>query len=223
MGARWGEIWARLRAYRPKIGTAFLTYVSLRDHVPKGGTTERYRFHEVTSGSDPMLARFAPRWQQRQTRPLLDEGAWYALVALDGDDVVGHVWVASDKVRGVANGVINVELCEGECYAFDLYLHPDHRRASLGSEIGDRLIQTFVDRGYEYAYTHVLFTNAGSVLWHHAFGFNWVQVFNFLTIGPRIWWCLPFGAAPRFGPLSRRGRHSEDHPDPPFGGAMIPH
>jgi ribosomal protein S18 acetylase RimI-like enzyme len=223
MGATTRTRWDRVVAHRPRIGTAFLTYLHLADHTVPHDTGGRYRFHEITSGSDPMLARFAPRWQQRLTRRLLDEGAWYALVALDGDEVAAHVWVASRTVKGRFNGVVDLRLAEDEAYAFDLYIRPGHRRASLGNEMGDRLIRTFKARGIEWAYTHVLFDNPGSVIWHHTFGYNWVQIFNYLTIGPRIWWRLPFGTCPRFGPMSRRGRHSTASPEAPFGGAMLPH
>jgi GNAT superfamily N-acetyltransferase len=217
---RWRNL---LAEHRPKVGSAFLTYLHLPDHEVPHDTGGRYCFHEVTSGSDPMLARFAPRWQQRLAAPLLDDGSWYALVALEDGEIVAHVWVASRSVRGWFNGVVDLRLRDDEAYAFDLYIRPEHRRASLGNEMGFRLVQTFRDRGVDWAYTHVLFENAGSVIWHHTFGYNWVQMFNYLTIGPRIWWRFPFSASPRFGPMSRTGRHSMADPPNPFGGAMLPH
>jgi hypothetical protein len=117
---------------------------------------------------------------------------------------------------------MNVRLRPDEVYVWDLFIDPAHRNMVLSQEMGFALVRTFVARGASYGLTHVLHSNSGSILWHHLFGFGVVQTFNFFHIGDRILWKIPFGECPRFGPLSRQGRHSQAEPEPFFGTALIP-
>jgi len=213
-----------VKGWKPEMGTAFLTYIEMAPNVGREfETSPQYRLSEVTAADDPAFD-LMPRWQAALARDLVVAGRWCHLVAYDTEtgDKVGHVWVTLESTSGLANGVMNVRLRHDEAYVFDLFIDPRHRRAALGNAMGQWLIQTFESRGVAWGLTHVMYDNAASVMWHHMFGFNWMQVFNYVHIGDRIWWKVPFGECPRFGPLSRRGRHSMAEPPDPFGGALIP-
>ena len=212
----------KIAAWRPRVGTAFLTYLDLEGSDVSQPLDDRYSFKVVESSADPLLGRFAPRWQRRFAGPRLDAGDWYALVILEGDKVIGHFWAALRPSNNPLSGAMRIRLRQDEAYGFDLYLNPDHRRGSIGTFVADATISELKLRGVRVGYTHVLFDNPASVLWHDSIGFNWVQMFNYINIGPRIWWKLPFSESPRYGPLSRRGRHNEADPQMPFGGALIP-
>jgi ribosomal protein S18 acetylase RimI-like enzyme len=214
------------------VTTAFLSYIDIHakleqmraeeaDH--RESTEDRYRFHEIVSADDPELA-FAPRWQRRLCRTEMDRGAWYCLVAHDlaTGTKVGHVWSTTESASGLRNGIANVRLAPDEVYVWDLYIDPAHRNLVLSQEIGRALIRTFDARGKRWGLTHVLFDNAASVMWHHLFGFDVAQLVNFVRIGERVLWKVPFGESPRFGPLSRAGRHSLDDPPDPFGLSFVP-
>jgi GNAT superfamily N-acetyltransferase len=153
----------------------------------------------------------------------LDAGDWYAMAILDGDQVVGRVWMATRVDNQLLNGIMHVRLRDDEAYGFDLYIEPEHRRGSISSFIADACISELQRRGTRIGYTHLMFDNPPSVMWHHMVGFNWLQVYNMISIGERFVMKIPFSESPRFGPLSRRGRHSEEPPPDPFGGALIPH
>ena len=73
-----------------------------------------------------------------------------------------------------------------------------------------------------WGYTHVLMDNPSSVIWHHMFGFDAVQTVNCVNIGDRYWWKVPFSASPRFGPLSRHGRHDDESAADPIGSGLLP-
>jgi ribosomal protein S18 acetylase RimI-like enzyme len=211
-----------LKDYRPKFGTAFLTYLDLPSSTHEQALDTSLEARVVESSSDPLLARFAPRWQQKVAGPRLDAGDWYALVILDGDTIVGHFWATLRTGRGLFNGMMNVSLQDDESYGFDLYISPEYRRGSIGAFVADTTIAELQRRGAKIGYTHLIYDNAESVLWHDSIGFNWVQVFNYFNFGPRIWWKIPFSESPRFGPLSRKGRHTQPEPSPPFGGSLLP-
>jgi L-amino acid N-acyltransferase YncA len=212
-----------LEEYRPRVGTAFLTALDI-DGVepPDVDLPEGFTSRIITSGDDPLLLTFSPSWQRRMAAERLDSGDWYVLVILDGDKLIGHFWASMISTKGLFNGVIDVNVGADEAYGFDLYLHPDYRRGKIGNFVANSTIMSLRERNVKVGYTHVLFDNAPSIFWHHGVGFNWVQVFNYVNIGPRIWWKIPFSASPRYGPLSRKGRFNDKNPQMPFGSSMLP-
>ncbi len=213
------------------MGTAYLTYINIPEKLTQIGAleaeaepgTETYRFHEITSADDPELA-FAPAWQRRLCATHMASGAWYCLVAYERETgrKVAHVWTTTETTRGLLNGVMNLKLAPDEVYVWDLFIDASHRGLGLGQSLGRALIRTFDARGKRWGLTHVLYDNAPSILWHHMFGFSWMQLFNYIKIGDRIWLKVPYAECPRFGPLSPQGRHSMAEPDDPFGGALVP-
>ena len=212
-----------VKGYRPKVGTAFVTYLDLdATQAPEVELPPQFRDVLIDSSSHPLLPRFSPRWQRRIAGPRLDAGDWYAVAMLDDDHIFGHFWLTLRNGQGLFNGIPNLHLGADEAYGFDLYLDPDYRRGNMSLWAAKVTIDTLRSKGASIGYTHVLHDNPGSVLWHHGIGFNWVQVFNYLNVGPRIWWRIPMSESPRYGPLSRRGRHTEDDPQLPFGGQMLP-
>ncbi|HKY14990.1 MAG TPA: hypothetical protein VJM33_08690 [Microthrixaceae bacterium] len=215
----------RLKQYKPEFGSAFLMYFDVQAHVGREfETNERYVLRRVVELDDPEIDRL-PKWQRPLAREHLADESWIYVVATDtesGDMKVGHVWMTVTSVSGFGNGVMNVKLAPMEVYVFDLYIHPDHRRAALGNGLACWLVNNMGRVGYEWGYTHVLYDNAASVMWHHMFGFNWMQLFNYVHLGDRFWFKVPFSDSPRYGPLSRRGRHSDPDPQDPFGGAILP-
>jgi hypothetical protein len=221
----------RLANLRPRMRTAYLTYISVDAKAATAGKGEgvstgedaEYRFHEITSADDPALS-FAPRWQRRMCRTHMPTGAWYCLVAYDAatGDKVGHVWSTTTSSNGLFNGVANVKLYPDEVYVWDLYIDPGHRGLGLSQAMGWALIRTYAARDKHWGFTHVVYDNAPSILWHHMFGFSWMQLFNYVQIGDRITWKLPFATCPSFGPLSRHGRHSSPDAPDPFGGSLLP-
>ena len=213
-----------LTDYRPRVGSAYLTYIDLVAADPEYVELDEHYTHAVVeSSSDPLFAKVAPRWQRRIAAEKVDAGDWYVLVIMHDEKVIGHFWASVTSTRGLLNGVMDLELVDGEeAYGFDLYLDPEHRRGKIGNWVAWLTITGLRDRGMRWGYTHVLSDNVPSIFWHHGVGFNILQSFNYFNFGPRIWWKLPKSETPMYGPLSRRGRHSGDDPADPFGGSFFP-
>ena len=219
-----GEVRRRAGRLRPLVGTAYLTYIDVAAHAGRPfPCPPRYELHQVTARDDPALASL-PRWQARQAAALLESGQWVHVVARDrgSGDQVGHVWGSLVSTRGLLNGVVDVRLRPDEAYVFDLFIEPEHRGLALGNAMGQWLIEGYHDRGVDWGITHVDATNDVSLIWHHLFGFRTLQVFKYLHVGDRFWWKIPMSESPRFGPLSRRGRHSSEHAPDPTGGPLPP-
>lgn len=209
----------------PRTHSAYAASINLDAHRERTwDTPDNYELSEVLSAADPKLS-WAPRWQRRLAAGPMERDEWVCLVArdkaLDGLRV-GHVWATFASTRAVGNGMLNVNLRDDEAYVWDLFIHPDHRRASLGNAMGQALIDTFGPRGVKWGYTHVLMENSSSVIWHHMFGFDVAQTVNCVSIGDRFWWKVPFSAAPRFGPFTGHGRHDQDPPEDPMGSGLLP-
>lgn len=190
---------------------------------PPGVDVDPSYSHAIIESSDhPLFDSFATRSMRKVAAPRLDAGDWYAVVILVGDEVVGHAWFAIKPRWDLFSGVMNVRILPEEAYGFDLFIKPEHRRGSLGMYMADIGIPELRRRGIRYGYTHLLYENVPSMFWHHTTGFNIAQTFNYLRIGPRIIWKVPFSETPRYGPLSRKGRHNDPEPKEPFGGSLFP-
>jgi ribosomal protein S18 acetylase RimI-like enzyme len=216
---------ATLKGLRPRLSSAYVTSISLETNVDRQfDTPDNYEFTRVASADDPDLS-WAPRWQRRFAAGPMSRGEWVCLVAHDKDLDglrVGHVWTTFASTRSLGNGMLNVNLRDDEAYVWDLFIHPDHRRMSLGNAMGQALIDTFGPRGVKWGYTHVLMDNTSSVVWHHMFGFDAIQTVNCVNVGDRFWWKLPFSASPRFGPLTQQGRHNQVPVEDPVGSGLLP-
>lgn len=214
-----------VRGLLPRLESAYVTSISLEAHGDRAfEAPDNYRMIEIASADDPMLS-WAPQWQRHLAAGPMERGEWMCLVAKDEDHdglQVGHVWLTLASTRSVGNGMLNVNLRDDEAYVWDLFIHPEHRRESLGNAMGQALIDTLIPRGIKWGYTHVLMENPSSVIWHHMFGFDVAQTVNCVNIGDRYWWKIPFSAAPRFGPLSRHGRHDQQPPADPMGSGLLP-
>lgn len=214
----------RLRAWRPSIEPAYITYADLtgRSPDPAEAPDERYELHIIESADHPVLARFAPPWQIRWARPRFEARTQFAIAVTDGERVAAHCWVAVGDLTGLANGVLSVRIRPDEAYAYDMYIQPEYRRGAMATYLGETLMHTFFERGCRYGITFVLHSNGPSVLWHHSLGFNWIQMVKVFHLGDRIWWKVPFSDVPGYGPASRRGRHRDADPDDYFGGGLLP-
>lgn len=93
---------------------------------------------EFRSAQDPPVESrdaFVQRCETWLNRELLDAGAWKAWVAVDGDLVVGQVWVQT--VQKIPNPSAE---CERLAYLSNLYVRP----AARGG-IGTRLLEIALD------------------------------------------------------------------------------
>ncbi len=211
----------RLSALRPKVQSAFIVYVTPRAS-PVKEIDDSFEIVQVTQPDDPLVERITQHWQRPYARRMLEAGRGRVVVALKGGDPVGRIWEIFDDEKSYFSGVPRVKLGPGEAFMFDLFVEREYRRSNIGMTMADYFFKLYpIDGPTQYIYGFISYENAPSILWHHSIGFNVVQTINYLAIGERIKWKIPFSDVPRFGPLSRKGRHSD--PDQAlFGTSLLP-
>jgi GNAT superfamily N-acetyltransferase len=213
----------RLRALTPRIQSAFIVYL-----VPGGNPVTELDpdvdVVEVTTPDDPLLDEVAVGWQRPRARKELARRGWDIVVAIKDGQPVGRIWETWVDERALFSGVPRVRLAEDECLMFDLYVAREHRRGNVAMTMAHHFFEKYDPDGgskIRYVYGFISYENAPSILWHHSIGFNVVQTMNYLQIGERIKWKVPFSDVPRFGPMSRRGRHTEPGVEL-FGTQLLP-
>jgi len=211
----------RLKALRPKVQSAFIVYVTPRES-PVEQVDDSFEVVQVTRPDDPIVEKITARWQRPYARRMLEQGRGRVVVALKGGDPVGRIWEIFDDERSFLSGVPRVKLARGETFMFDLFVEREYRRSNIGMTMADYFFELYEPGGpTEVIYGFISYENAPSILWHHSIGFNVAQTINYVAIGERIKWKIPFSDVPRFGPMSRKGRHTD--PDQQlFGTSLLP-
>ncbi|MEZ5322469.1 MAG: hypothetical protein R2698_10420 [Microthrixaceae bacterium] len=216
----------RLDEWRPRIRSTFVIYLTPRPSpIPPERIDERFTVVTVTDPADPLVAwACSSKRQRRIAREAMGTGRWQLTVALDPDgEPAGRLWQSSASERDLANGVPRMRLCDDEVLMFDLFIERRHRRSGLAFTLADHYFRLLDPRTthVRFVYGFVDFENVASILWHHAAEFQIAQTVNLLEVGPFVKWKLPFSDVPRFGPMSRRGRHTDPDRDV-FGPPLMP-
>ena len=213
----------RLRSLRPKVQSAFIVYLRPGGN-PVDDVDPKVTISDVTSPDDPLIDAVTVPWQRERARKELAAGAWDIVVGVKDGEPVGRIWETWTSERARFSGVPRVRLSGDEVLMFDLFVAKAHRRGNVAMTMASYFFDKYGDDSgsdVKYVYGFIDYENAPSILWHHSIGFNVVQTINYVSIGERIKWKLPFSDVPRFGPMSRRGRHTD--PDVElFGNQLLP-
>ena len=213
----------RLKEYRPHVQSAFIVYVTPRKSVPEEGEQE-FEIVQVTRPDDPLLGKITEKWQLPMAKASLAKGDLRVIVALKDGEPIGRIWEINASERRLFSGIPRVRLAARESFMFDLFVEREYRRSNIGSAMAEYFFRLYSDDGpdsIDYVYGFISYENSPSILWHWSIGFNIVQTINYLAVGPRIKWKIPYSDMPRFGPMSRKGRHTD--PDKElFGTSLFP-
>ena len=112
---------------------------------------------------------------------------------------------------------------DDEFFMFDLFVEREYRRSGVAFTMADHFFRKYPPGSttYNYGYGFISYDNVPSIMWHHSVGFQIAQTMNYVEIGPFIKWKIPFSDMPRFGPMSRKGRHTDPSKDV-FGPPLFP-
>lgn len=216
----------RLNEWKPRIASTFVVYLEAKKSPidPKTIDTS-FTMVTVTSPDDPLLPKLtSSKRQLKIARDAIASGHWDILVALDADgEPAGRIWQTFDTERALAHGVPRMKLAADEVLMFDLFVARQYRRSGIAMTMADAFFRRYDPdvSDMKLTYAVVTYENAPSILWHHSVGFTIVQTVNLLEIGPFIRWKIPFSDVPRFGPMSRKGRHTNPEREL-FGPALLP-
>jgi len=211
----------KLQSMVPKVQPAFVVYLEPVTN-PVKEVDESVEFREITRPDDPLLPEICAPWQLKVARESLAAGDWDIIVAVKDGKPIGRIWETWRTERRFLSGIPRVRLADDEIFMFDLFVDREHRRGNVAMTMAHYFFEKYTSsETVMYIYGFISYENAPSILWHDAIGFNVVQTMNYLSIGDRIKWRLPFSDVPRFGPLSKKGRHTD--PDAAlFGTALLP-
>jgi hypothetical protein len=219
-----GGLKRRITNLRPHVQSAFIVFVTPRES-PVTSVEDEFEVREITSAHDPLLDDVCPQWQRPWAEQGLKEGWLDIVVALKDGKSIGRIWeVTAHDVEDRYCGVPRVKLADDEFFMFDLFVTREYRRSNIGMTMADYFFRKYdptKPNCPKYGYGFISYENAPSIMWHYSIGFNIVQTINYLSIGDRIKWRIPFSDVPRFGPLSKKGRFNT--PDIElFGTSLFP-
>ena len=212
----------RISEYRPHVQSAFIVYVTPRES-PVDEVDTQFEIVEVDKPDDPLLPQICQPWQMKDARASMAKGDLRIIVALVDGRPIGRIWELVASERRLFSGIPRVRLGPNESFMFDLFVEREYRRSNIGMTMADYFFNLYppATSHMRYVYGFISYENAASILWHHSIGFNIVQTINYLAVGPRIKWKVPFSDMPRFGPMSRKGRHTDPEVDL-FGTSLLP-
>jgi GNAT superfamily N-acetyltransferase len=130
-------------------------------------------------------------------------------LAVAGGEFGGWVWLRQRTHRDSAG--LTVRLAPDEGYAHSLWVPEQLRPAGVASVLVAAMLAGVRDEGrLRRVYGWVDRENRPSaLLFRMIFGFSDVQKVKRFEVAYRWGGQVPFSARPRYGPLSRRGRHAE--------------
>jgi hypothetical protein len=221
-----GGIKKRATQLKPHVQSAFIVYVTARKSPAAERAESEFEVVEVTSPDDPLLDKVCAKWQLPWARGEMANGTLTVIVATKDGEPVGRIWESyAPYHRSLTSGVPRMRLAKDEFFMFDLFVEREYRRSNIGMTMADYFFRRYdpdkIGDKIKYGYGFISYENGPSILWHHSIGFNVAQTINYLAIGDRIKWRIPFSDVPRFGPMSKKGRHTD--PDKElFGTAIFP-
>jgi len=218
----------KLAEYKPTVVSAFVVYVTPRESpVDPDSIDPEFEIVEVNTPDDPILPKIcANKRQLKIAQQAMREGRWNIIVALNAaKEPVGRIWETNETEKAFTSGVPRMKLASDEFLMFDLWVDKPYRRGGLANTMADFFFKRdppdTSPRANGYGYGFVSYENVPSILWHHSVGFQIAQTMNYLQVGPFIKWKMPFSDMPRFGPMSKKGRHTD--PDKRmFGPPLFP-
>ena len=185
----------------------------IADEKPPAG--EDFWFKAVFDPNDPHLAQIEPPDRLEMSKTFFARGGVVCLgIHRPTDTTVCKLWMlthsplASEKHQGV----IPIKLARDEAYLLDLWTHPDYRRQAVALTLAYELSAVAHER-YPYlrwVYTHAHKDNEISRhLMEDVYGCWQVQEVTEVQIGNYVD-VVPGSDSPKFGPFSKKGRHSGD-------------
>lgn len=131
------------------------------------------------------------------------------------DRAIGKMWLLTQSPlpEDAKSGLLPIRMAHDECFLFDLWVHEDFRRHAVGItmayEMGAATDEFFPEKRWVYGYAHTDNEASMNLMWL-VYGMWTVQTIKEYEIGEHRVGVVPGSDSPKFGPFSKRGRHSGD-------------
>lgn len=163
-------------------------------------------FRTVDRAALDELRGTVPDGLHREAGAFLERGDT-GFAALAGDAFAGWVWLSRRSHRDPWSG-LRICLAPDEAYAYALWVEPDLRPKGVARALMTRMLhEVFADPVLTRVYGWVDKRNRESQMLLRLLGFKDVQHVKRAMVLDRLGRQIPGTDRPRFGPLSRDGRH----------------
>jgi GNAT superfamily N-acetyltransferase len=176
------------------------------DDIPKPTAPEGVAIRPL-SAEDRTARQLVPQSRFKVVDSYLARGD-RGYVATVGDRFAGWIWRSRVSHRDPWSG-LHIRIAPDEAYAYAMWVEETHRQLGLGGVLMSRLLYDVRDdptisRVYGWVDQR---NREMQVLLRLMYGFTPVQRVLRAHL-PRVGWQVPWSDEPRFGPVSRVGRHS---------------
>ena len=186
----------------------------IADEYPDPG--EDYRFKAVFDHTDRHLRDLEGDERMELMKPFFAKGGFAMLaIHVPTDTAVSKMWMLTftPSPSDAKRGLLPIRLARDECFILDIWTHPDFRRQAVAFtvayEMGRVMDNVFPEKRWVYGYAHKD-NEASRSLMELLYGMWAVQEFTEVEVG-RYWvTTVPGSDTPKFGPFSKKGRHSGD-------------
>lgn len=207
----------RIEGVKPRISECAIVVRPLpliADEIISAG--DDFYFKVVFDPTDRHLVDLEPAKRLELMKGPFARGAVVILaIHKPTDKAIGKMWLISQSpIDGDGKrGLLPIQLAKDEIFLFDLWVHEDFRRNAVGItmayEMGAAVDRYFPEARWVYGYAHVDNEASMSLMWH-IYGMWTVQRMKEYEIGDYHVGMVPGSDEPKFGPFSKRGRHSGD-------------
>jgi hypothetical protein len=186
----------------------------IADEIISAG--DDFYFKVVFDPTDRHLVELEPARRLELMKGPFARGAMVILaIHKPTDRAIGKMWLLTQSpIAGDGRrGLLPIQLAKDEVFLFDLWVHADFRRQAVGItmayEMGAALDEYHPEARWVYGYAHVDNEASMSLMWH-IYGMWTVQYIKEYEVGDYHVGMVPNSDHPKFGPFSKKGRHSGD-------------
>jgi hypothetical protein len=207
----------QLGSYTPRVSESAIVARPLpliADEVIEAG--EDFEFKVVFDPTDRHLVELEePRRLELMRGPFARGAVVILAIHKPTDRAIGKMWLITQSPlrEDAASGLLPIRLAKDEVFLFDLWVHHDFRRHAVGItmayEMGAAADEYFPEKRWVYGYAHVDNEASMNLMWH-VYGMWTVQHVKEYQVGDYRVGIVPGSDHPKFGPFSKRGRHSGD-------------
>jgi hypothetical protein len=211
------KVKSRVGALTPKVAESAIVVRPLpliADEIIEAG--EDFEFKVVFDPTDRHLVQLEPARRLELMKGPFARGAVVILaIHKPTDRAIGKMWLVSQSPmpEDARSGLLPIRLAKDEIFLFDLWVHRDFRRHAVGItmayEMGAAADEFFPEKRWVYGYAHTDNEASMNLMWL-VYGMWTVQHVKEYQLGDYRVGVVPGSDSPKFGPFSKRGRHSGD-------------
>lgn len=203
--------------YTPKVSECAIVVRPLpliADEIIEAGPD--FEFKVVFDPTDRHLRQLEPPERLELMKGPFARGAVVILaIHKPTDTAIGKMWLLTQSPlpEDAKSGLLPIRMAKDECFLFDLWVHEDFRRHAVGItmsyEMGAAVDEFFPEKRWVYGYAHTDNEASMNLMWL-VYGMWTVQYVKEYQIGDYRVGIVPGSDHPKFGPFSKKGRHSGD-------------